>query len=431
MTTRVTCWLFAFLLLSNPLRAQQVVLRGEVLLVDENGITRPAAGVEVTVRDTGGSDVADGKGLFRITLPQGFKPGREITVGVTKQGWAIWQPLEGRSPIPEGLLSIRLLPKGSKKFWTDRFIQTFIEGTAEKAKLQVQLADKQEKPKPVDFGPMIKEWAGKYGFSPEEAKEQIEKWIAEVQQARGDFYKLGLAAFADHNFGRASELFSEAGRESEKQLAALEKQQAELAAKRGRLVEETVRNYRKAGDAHYSDYAFAEALDSYQKALSFVEREQQPELWAEVQVDVGRASQELGGRTRGPAIHQYLAQAVAAYRAALEVYTREQLPQHWATTQNNLGSALQEQGDPYQRRGRSATADRGGGGLPRRPGGLYPGAVAAILGGDAEQSGDRSPRARDTYGRRGGPAIAGTGGGGLPRRAGGPDPGAVAARLGA
>ena len=60
------------LVLSTPLRAQVQVLRGEVLLVGEEGETTAAAGVEVTVKETGGSDVADGQGVFRITLSQAF-----------------------------------------------------------------------------------------------------------------------------------------------------------------------------------------------------------------------------------------------------------------------------------------------------------------------------------------------------------------------
>ena len=332
------------LVLSAPLRAQVQVLRGEVLLVGEEGETTPAARVEVTVKETGGSDVADGQGLFRITLSQAFKPGRRVTIGVDKSGWRIWHPPEGKTPIPEDLLTIRLLPKGSKKFWTDEFIETFIESTAEQAKLQTRLEVQQGKPEPVDFGPMIKDWATEYGFTPEEAKEQIDKWVAEVQENEGDFYRLGLAAFAEKNFGKAGELFSEAGRNSAKQLAAVVRQETELGAERVRLAQETVRNYRKAGDAHYSDYAFVAALGAYQDALRFVEREKEPELWAAVQVDLGLAKQAIGARTEGPVVRQYLAQAVAAYRAALQVRTREQLPQQWAMTQNNLGIALQHQG---------------------------------------------------------------------------------------
>ena len=332
------------LLVSHPLWAQQPMLRGEVVLVDQYGHTTPAARVEVTVKETGGSDDADDEGLFHITLPQAFGPGREITIGVKKPGWAIWEPLEGKTPVPQGLLTIRLLPKGSKKFWSEKFIETFIEKAVDEAKLQVKLSNPQEKPKPPDFGPMIKERAAEYGFSPDDAKEQIDKWIAEVKAARGDTYKLGLAAFAERNFRKAGDLFEQASRDSEEELAAAKRQQAEVDEKVVRLSRETVRKYRKAGDSRYSDYAFAEALAAYQKALSFVERGRQPELWAAIQVDMGRAMEGTGASTEGLAVRQYLAQAVTAYRAALEIYTREQLPQQWAGTENNLGNALQKQG---------------------------------------------------------------------------------------
>jgi hypothetical protein len=81
-----------------------------------------------------------------------------------------------------------------------------------------------------------------------------------VEKATPDFYKLGLAAFADHNFHKAGDLFSQAGQDSEKQRKVVD-------AKRADLLQEAIRNYEKSGDARYSDYAFADALASYQKAL--------------------------------------------------------------------------------------------------------------------------------------------------------------------
>lgn len=133
------------------------MLYGRILLVDENGLATPAARVEVTIAETGGSDIADGKGLFRLTLPTAFPPGVQISVDVAKPGWAVWQPEEGKTPIPQGLLTVKLLAKGSKRFWTDHFIQTFIERTARKAKLQVKAANPGERPKRIDFAPMIHE----------------------------------------------------------------------------------------------------------------------------------------------------------------------------------------------------------------------------------------------------------------------------------
>lgn len=337
MIARTGVPVLAYLLLTGTLSAQKFELRGTVVLVDPTGATSPVEGVEVTVMETGDGNTTKAAGLFRIQLPQGYKPGRQITVVVAMKDWAIWQPIDGKTPIPDDLLTIRLLPKGSKKFWTDQFIESFIESTKEKAKLQVKLADKQEKPKPVDFGPMIREWAEKYGFTPEEARKQIDQWIAEVQRNQDDFYKLGLAAFAERNFRKAGDLFTEAAERSAKELRVAKQEEA-------KLVEETVRNYRAAGDARSNDYEFESALSAYEKALDLVDRGQHAELWAAIQVDVGWANSQLAQTSEGAAAHRRLARAVASDRAALEVYTREQSPENWAWAQGHLGIALAVQG---------------------------------------------------------------------------------------
>jgi tetratricopeptide (TPR) repeat protein len=53
---------------------------------------------------------------------------------------------------------------------------------------------------------------------------------------------------------------------------------------------------------------------------------------------------DIGIRTKGSEIQQYLAASVDIYKKLLESYPREQLPQQWAMTQNNLGAALSDQG---------------------------------------------------------------------------------------
>ena len=81
---------------------------------------------------------------------------------------------------------------------------------------------------------------------------------------------------------------------------------------------------------------------------------------------------------------------MTAFRAALEVYTREQLPQDWARTQNNLGNALLVQGKEASGEegprllGEAVTAYRGCFGGPK------PRAVAAAVGSNAEQPGQRA-----------------------------------------
>jgi tetratricopeptide (TPR) repeat protein len=171
----------------------------------------------------------------------------------------------------------------------------------------------------------------------QQAREEIDKWIADIEKNQNDLYKLGLAAFAKKNFGEASVLFNESAELKAKKLEAVKQQEKTL-------TEEVVRDFRLTGDAHYNNYTFDQALQAYQRTLRYVAKQQTPQLWAAIMFDIGKTHTELGNRTTGLDIHRHLTAAVQAYNQALEVYTRETLPQQWATTQNNLGIALGDQG---------------------------------------------------------------------------------------
>jgi tetratricopeptide (TPR) repeat protein len=145
-----------------------------------------------------------------------------------------------------------------------------------------------------------------------------------------------LAAFAKKNFSEASALFNESGELKAKKLEEVKQQEKTL-------TDEVVRDFRLTGDAHYNNYAFHQALQAYQRALGYIVKQQTPQLWAAIMLDIGRTHTELGNRTAGLDIHTHLTAAMRAYNQALEMYTRETL-QDWATTQNNLGIALQDQG---------------------------------------------------------------------------------------
>jgi TPR repeat protein len=345
MIPRIAAVLLSLCLLIPAIVDAGTLLRGKVMLVGTQNERTPAEGVMVTLEESGDSERTKAGGLFNLPLPDAFGAGERITLQVDKEGWRIQYPLDGELRVPgpteRERVAIRLLPLGSKKWWSDDRIEKFIADTAARAKEQVVGEKERQVP---DFGRYIKEWALRYGFSAEEARAEIERWVAEVQRKQDDFYKLGLAAFAEKNFGKAEELFRESAavnaqrmRESERRIEE-EKQHFED------YREATIRDYRLAGDAAYNDYAFTKALDAYRAALSFTDRTQRPRQWAEVTMDIANANKQISIRTKGPAVQQHLAQAVAAYRAALQVRTRELLPQDWAMTQNNLGAALGEQG---------------------------------------------------------------------------------------
>src|SRR5215831_7772819 len=102
------------------------------------------------------------------------------------------------------------------------------------------------------------------------------------------------------------------------------------------LTDEVVRDFRLSGDAHYNNYIFDQALQAYQRALGYVTKDQTPQLWAAILLDIGKTHTALGSHIAGLDIHMHLTAAVEAYNQALEVYTRDTLPQDWAGTQIGL-----------------------------------------------------------------------------------------------
>ena len=126
-----------------------------------------------------------------------------MTLVIEKPGWRIRYPLEGGARISANLdkelVEVQLPPVGSKLFWTHDRIEKLVSDMAEKSKQQVT---PEGRPETIDFSRYIKDWSVKYGFSAQEAKEEIDKWIVDIEANQNDRYKLGLAEFAKKNSGR-------------------------------------------------------------------------------------------------------------------------------------------------------------------------------------------------------------------------------------
>ena len=309
-------------------------LKGIVVGMGEQGERLPEGGLQVIIQATGDSTVTSPQGMFRLFLADIFKAGEKVILRVDKPGWCIQYPLEGEVRVPADLLrevvEVRLLPAGSKLFWTPDRIEKFIQDIAEKAKQQVT---PEGKPEQLDLSRYVKEWAVKYGFSAQQAKAEIDAWIAEVEKNQNDLYTLGLAAFARKNFGEASKLFTDSAEYKANKLA-------EIKQREQTLTTEVVRDFRLAGDAHLNDDRPDQALQAYHRALQYVTKEQTPQLWAAIWRDIGKANWDLAGQEQGPAMQQSLREAEQALRRALEVHTREHLPEEWAMTQYMLGGVL-------------------------------------------------------------------------------------------
>src|SRR5215813_1453092 len=171
------CLLLLSLLTPALTWAQERYLRGEVVSLGTQGDKSPEKGVEVILKEVGNTTTTNDYGIFRLKLSDELKAGWRVTLGVSKQGWVIYAPLEGEVYIPANLtevIKVQLLPMGSLELLKNR---TLIEK-----------------------------------FIPQQAREEIDKWIAEVKANEEDLYKLGLAAFADFaekQFRKASELFTQ------------------------------------------------------------------------------------------------------------------------------------------------------------------------------------------------------------------------------
>ena len=338
MTTRLIATLAGLCLIILPMNAwaKDRFLLGRVAQVGEQEELKSVVGQEVTL-EAGDTVRTKEGGRFRIFLKDVFKPGSRIKLSVEKEGWRIQYPLEGEARVPDDLerevIEIRLLPVGSKKFWSSDRIEKFIRDMADKAKAQVK---PDGKPQDVDFSRYIKDWAVRYGFSPQQAKAEIDRWVAEAEQ-NNDPYQLGLAAYAKKNFSEAGKLFQESAQEKARRA-----REASVTARR--FTDEAVRDFHLAGDAHTSNYQFLQALLAYQNAKELTSRADQPDVWAALTVAVGVAAYEIGIRAEGNRIDEYMDKAIDAYKVASSVSTKEQLPQSWAMIQNNLGNVLQEQG---------------------------------------------------------------------------------------
>jgi hypothetical protein len=279
MTRRVLGWtVLCWVLLPDCLAAQERWLRGMVVHLGAQDEKVPEVNLTVTIRENGNTDTTTSQGMFRIVLPENFKPGDKVTLLVDKPAWRIHLPVEGETRVPADLrdvVEMRLLPVGSPLFLSPAHLEKLVQDIAEKSKQQLTRENK-----PVDFTASIRDYAVKFGFSIEQVQEELTKWKTEVKETSNDLYKLGLAAFLEKNFPKASQLSNQAGTQQEQRLAAVEKEEESLKKEKETLVEGIVRAFRLEGASYANSYRFDDALTAYQRVLSHVLKAQRPQDWA-------------------------------------------------------------------------------------------------------------------------------------------------------
>ena len=396
---RTACTLLALTLLtlpSAPALGQNVLreLHGEVFSI-ENGEQAPQffPNVQITLREFGAGGLTNDQGLFRIQLPVNVLSGQEVTLRHDKKGYAICFPLLGKQLIPADLtrpVEIRMLPEGSKLFWTHERIEEFIARTAgESAKKPPSRPGEA-----TDLSDYILELGRHYGFTAAEVRLQIGKWMEVARKDVTDFRRQGMVAFAEKNFRLAGENFRRSAEEMEQQAAknlrasAADRELSGDSFFNARDYRQALQQYRHTltllktykdslgplGIKTYPEHTvdvqrltsksanakvglgekvagpdsrrhLEEAVREYLGLIAQIPRSSNPRQWAMTQGNLGNALMDLGARLGGPEGVRRLNEAVETYRQALTVYTRDDLPQYWATTQNNLGNALTNLGE--------------------------------------------------------------------------------------
>src|SRR5262249_5157682 len=130
-----------WVLLPGCLVAQERWLRGKVMSPGAHDEPVPEVNLTVTIEENGNSDTTNSQGMFRVVLPDIFKPGDKVTLQVDKPGWRVHTPVEGETRVPADLrkevVEVRLLPVGSKLFLSHNHIEKLFQDLAEKSKQQL------------------------------------------------------------------------------------------------------------------------------------------------------------------------------------------------------------------------------------------------------------------------------------------------------
>src|SRR6202049_4483767 len=329
MFSRIVLILLLAAVAQGATEAQGALVKGSGILNGEGG--QGVANVQITdSAHTGGPWATGSDGGFTLDYPN-RAPGERVRLGVIKEGYVVvnWVQLDLALPKDPNAypLQIIICKEVDREEMALRFYQ--LKGA------QAVENTYQQKLKAL-----------------EEENKSDAVTIAKLQQER-DQAKAGAekaaAELAKNQPGQGSEMYQEAVRlyldgKIDAAIALLDDDKLRRSAEQAeKTLTDAIQGWRLKASLFKLKFRFEEAEKAYETALHYINRETNPRLWAETEVDVGITHGELGIRVEAKAGNEHLAAAITAFRSASEVYTREQLPQYWAMTQNNLGNALRDQ----------------------------------------------------------------------------------------
>ena len=276
--------------------SQTITLNGHVLTDEHEAVPQ----TQITVSG-GYEDYTDDSGEFNIKLSSDYVDGEQVILQVHKNNWVINHPLDGIWNIPNvkyqyvHTTKVIIVQHGSMALWSHARIEKLMvqlsdDVTKSRATIQA-LEASATKPQAIDFTYYLGEWADTYGFTPEEVKQEFDRWANEAQSST-DYRKKGLAAFYKESFLEAARNFEQAAQKDEAELKKIKE-----AAQQKRL--SAYENRKDAGKAFYLAYQFDSSLLHFQKAAALINQTDRPVQWYEIALLLGNAKAELGIRTVG------------------------------------------------------------------------------------------------------------------------------------
>jgi tetratricopeptide (TPR) repeat protein len=315
-----------------------------ILLRDENTPESvPVPWTTVTIAGAGSSRTQR-DGTFTIVIPREWPDGMMVQINVQKPRYLINIPVDGQWNLPSWderdarILKVTIVPKGSKKLWSNLRIEKKLQGLADQIKdLRVQSG----KPRPIDFLPYFKKWSIKTGVAPQEIKLLFDEWNMAPDDPN-DPETRALKAFYSGDFSTAAKYFDDA---ANKKLETSEL--VERVAERLRM--EAIRELRRAGISWLRNNEFWKAQEKFEAALKKFEAAQKhfstetyPQVRGGILQGLSIAQSEIGIRSEGRAGITALRESESSAKQAAEVFRVAGLSRQLAESESRLGYALYE-----------------------------------------------------------------------------------------
>jgi hypothetical protein len=272
-------------------------LKGVVVSAsDRPAKPKPLSNVTLHVRGAKDAPTTDDDGRFWLILPPEAKPGDTLSIDAEKEGYRVWQPLDGEARVPadleKGVVEIQLAPIGSKRFLSPPAIEALVTEMMARARDQI---GRDAHPGPISLDRYLHEWATHYGLAFKDVKTAVDGWAAKTKNSKqSTAAQKSEAAFVRHELADAARLSHAAVAAFAAEESSFEKEEQALAARRrahGGAMHDLLK---KEADANFVNLQFDAALALYRRVLGLTDRKSDPGRWAAASLDVARAEHQLG-----------------------------------------------------------------------------------------------------------------------------------------